>query len=318
MKTATQSLQTLPVERAAGLTPELFHQRYLAGSGKPVIVTDAMDSWGAVSRWSFDLFKARYGTDHVSPKIFTGARRVKLMTFSEFLNYLDAPDAASPGLWIDPETLYPCAAPAEPGSSPLYLVWNGFGMHPELLDDVELSPKFVEDWLPLLPPGLRGALNSTKYFAGGFLIGPKGTQVGLHYDYLHSHAYLAQIIGKKRCLLFSPEDSAALYNGEVNPDAPDFEKFPLFRNVIAYECTLGPGEMLFMPCRWWHYVVALEKSITVNYNFFNRVNFSGYLTHLLRELPVVVNALEQLPDQRAALGIKWKSRGFDFPGSGTV
>jgi hypothetical protein len=48
------------------------------------------------------------------------------------------------------------------------------------------------------------------------------------------------------------------------------------------------------------------------------VNFSGYLTQLLRELPVVVNALEQLPGERAALGIKWKSRGFDFPDSGTV
>ncbi|MBZ5659097.1 MAG: cupin-like domain-containing protein [Acidobacteriia bacterium] len=318
MKTATQGLQTLPVERTASLTPEIFHQRYLTGSGKPVIVSDALNSWEAVSRWSFDLFKARYGADRVSPKIFRGVKRVKLMTLSEFLDYLDAPDAVSPGLWIDPETLYPCAAPADPGSSPLYLVWDGFGMHPELLDDVELSPTFVEDWLPLLPPGLRGALNTTKFFSAGFMIGPKGAQIGLHYDFLQSHAYLAQIIGKKRCLLFSPEDSVALYGGKVNPDVPDFKEFPLFRNVTAYQCTLEPGELLFMPCGWWHHVVSLEKSVTVNYNFFNRVNFSGYLTHLLREMPLVVSALEQLPDQRAALGIKWKSRGFDFPESGVV
>ena len=71
-------------------------------------------------------------------------------------------------------------------------------------------------------------------------------------------------------MLFSPEDSAALYDGEVNPDAPDFEKFPLFRNATPYECTIGLGELLFMPAQWWHHVVGLEKSITVNYNFFNR------------------------------------------------
>ena len=197
MKPATQSLQTVPVERASGLTPALFHQRYLTGPGKPVIVADAMDSWGAVSRWSFDFLKMHYGEDRVSPKIFTGAKRVKLMRLLDFLNYLDAPDSPAPGLWIDPETLHPCPAPVDLPSTPLYLVWDGFGMHPELLDDVELSPKFVEDWLPLLPPDLRAAINTTKYFAGGLMIGTKGAQVGLHYDFLGSHAYLAQVIGKK-------------------------------------------------------------------------------------------------------------------------
>ena len=316
MKTATRSLHALPVERIAGLTPELFHQRYLTGSGKPVIVTDAMDSWRAVSRWSFDFFKARYGNDHVSPRIFNGVRRVKLMKFNGFLDYLDSPDAESPGLWIDAKTLRPCPAPAEPGSTPLYLAWNVFRLHPELLDDIELSPKFVEDLLPLLPHGLLNTLYNTSYFPGGLMIGGKGAQVGLHYDFLRSHAYLAQVIGKKRCVLFSPEDSGALYKGMVDPDAPDFEKFPLFRNAVPYECTLEPGELLFMPSRWWHHAVALEKSITVNYNFFNRVNFSGYLTHLLRDLPTIVNALEDLPAEVADLQIKWKSRGFDFPDRG--
>jgi Cupin-like domain len=187
-----------------------------------------------------------------------------------------------------------------------------------LLEDIELSPKFVEDLLPLLPPGLLKTLNSIKYFTAGLMIGTRGAQVGLHYDFLRSHAYLAQVIGTKRCLLFSPEDSAALYKGDVNPDAPDFDKFPLLRTATAHECTLEPGDLLFIPSRWWHHVVALDKSITVNYNFFNRANFSGYLTHLFRDLPTLVAALEQFPGLREALGIKWKSRGFDFPDSGAM
>jgi hypothetical protein len=271
-----------------------------------------MKSWGAVSHWTFDWFKSRYGSDRIAAKSFTGIQRVKLMTLNAYMDYLDAPGASSQGIWLDPETLHPCPAPDAAGASPLYLAWNVFGLHPELLDDIELSPKFVEDLLPLLPSGLRAALNGTRYFAAGLMIGGRGAQIGLHYDVLRSHAYLAQVIGKKKCVLFSPDDSAAIYMGAVNPDAPDFEKFPLLCNATAYECTLGPGELLFMPSRWWHHVVALEKSITVNYNFFNRANFSGYMTHLMRIFPVIVDALEGLPVQRDALGIRWKSRGFDL------
>jgi ribosomal protein L16 Arg81 hydroxylase len=311
-----ERLRSLPIERTHGLTPEFFLQRYLAGPGKPVILTDAIKSWGALSRWSFELFKTRYGSDSVAPKIFSGPKCLKPMMLSDYLDYLDAPAAIPAGLWLDATTLHPRQAPAAP-TAPLYLAWNVFGQHPELLEDVELSPKFVEDWLPLLPAALRKTLDeATRYFSAGLMIGPQNAQTGLHYDFLDTHAYLAQIIGKKRCVLFSSEDSASLYNGKVNVDAPDLEKFPLFRNATAYECILAPGELLFIPYRWWHHVVSLEKSITVNYNFFNRVNFGVYLTHLLRDFPSVVKGLEQSPDARAALGIEWTSRGFDFPNSG--
>jgi hypothetical protein len=313
MNTKADCTPELSIERAQGLIPEVFYQRYLSGHGKPVILTDAIRSWPALSRWSFDLFKARYGSDNVAPKIFTGKKRLKPMTLGDYLDYLDAPEVMPAGLWLDDKTLFPCTPPESP-TPPLYLAWNVFGRHPELLEDIELSPKFVEDWLPSLPAVLRKILDErTVYFAAGLMIGPKNSQTKLHYDFLDTHAYLAQIIGRKKCVLFSPEDSGALYDGKVYLDAPDLEKFPLFRQATRYECILEPGELLFIPYRWWHHVVGLEKSITVNYNFFNRVNFGGYLTQLLRDLPGVVGALEQSPDALAALGIQWTSRGFDFP-----
>jgi hypothetical protein len=317
MSTATIRLQHQPIERTRALAPETFHQCFLTGPGKPVILTDAMNSWTALSRWTFDLFKTRYGSDKVAPRIWSGLNCAKLMTLGDYLDHIDAPEVLSPGLWIDAATLHPRQAPSEAPNFPLYLAWSVFARHPELLEDIELSPKFVEDWLPYLPEAFHKVLDgATKYFSAGILIGPKNAQIGLHYDFLETHAYLAQIVGRKRCVLFSPEDSASIYNGDVNVDAPDFEKFPLFRKATAYECTLEPGELLFIPHRWWHHIVGLEKSITVNYNFFNRVNFSAYLTHILRDLPTVVEGLEQSPDEQAALGIKWKTRGFDFPDSG--
>jgi hypothetical protein len=266
------------------------------------------------------MFKKRYGSDSVTPRTWLGPggmKYLKLMRLSEYIDYLDAPDGPSPGLWVDRRTLHPSPGPTKASPYPIYLAWNVFARHPELLDDVDLSPKFVEDLLPLFPEAFRKILDgATKYFTAGVMIGPRNSQVGLHYDFLESHAYLAQIIGRKRCVLFSPTDSAALYDGNVNVDAPDFDKFPLFQHATAYECTLEPGELLFLPYRWWHHVVGLEKSITVNYNFCNRVNFGGYLTHILRDLPTIVNGLEGSPDERAALGIEWTCRGFDFHESG--
>jgi ribosomal protein L16 Arg81 hydroxylase len=148
------------------------------------------------------------------------------------------------------------------------------------------------------------------------MIGPKNSQTKLHYDFLDSHAYLAQIVGRKRCLLFSPDDSPGLYSGKVDPDRPDWDKYPLFRQVTTYFCILEPGEILFIPSRWWHHVVALEKSITLNYNFFNRINFDAYLTHLLRDLPALVAGLDAMPEAKTALGIEWTSRGFDVADRG--
>jgi hypothetical protein len=317
---ATSRLRHLPIERAGGLTPDIFHQQYLTGIGKPVIVTDALHSWPALSRWSFEFFKARYGSDRVAPRTWSGPDGMKfqkLMTLADFIDYLNAPEEQAPGLWVDSGTLRPCTGPSTVSSCPLYLPWRVFAPHPELLDDIHLSPKFVEDWLPFLPEGFRTIMDvATEYFSSGVLLGPKNSQLGLHYDFLGSHAYLAQIVGRKRCVLFSPEDSDALYDGKVDVDAPEFDIFPLLQNATAYECTLEPGELLFIPFHWWHHVVGLEKSITVNYNFFNRVNFGVYLTHLLRELPSFVEGLGQFPEAQAALGIKWSCRGFDFPDSG--
>ena len=49
-----------------------------------------------------------------------------------------------------------------------------------------------------------------------------------------------------------------------------------------------------MPAGWWHHVVALEKSITFIYDFFNRTNFGDYLTGVFRNLPQLLERSIQL------------------------
>ena len=310
-----ESCAKVPIERTECVSPEVFQQRYLSGSGKPVILTNALNTWPARAKWNFDFFKSRYGSERVVPSIWPGDKYLKVIQFSDYIDSLDDPYRPTPGFWIDLATKLPCDAPSHPPGTPLYLTgWRAFNLHTELLDDVELSPKFVEDWFPLLPAAFRKVLEeTTKYLSGGFLIGPAGSTATLHADILHTHAYLAQIAGRKKCVLFSPEDSDVLYGGDVDPTQPDFKKFPLFRRATAYECVLEPGELLFIPSDWWHHVVALDKSITVSYNFFNRVNFGAYIQAVLQDLPTILNGLEKFPDAKALLGINWTSKGFDFP-----
>jgi ribosomal protein L16 Arg81 hydroxylase len=65
------------------------------------------------------------------------------------------------------------------------------------------------------------------------------------------------------------------------------------------------GDLLFMPPKWWHCVRGLDKSITVSHSFFNHANFSQHLTELLRRLPALVRAVDQVPGLRNELQVQW-------------
>ncbi|KAF5282466.1 hypothetical protein FQA39_LY17581 [Lamprigera yunnana] len=102
--------------------------------------------------------------------------------------------------------------------------------------------------------------------------GPEGTVSPLHYD--PKDNLLAQVYGTKQILLYSPMDSDKLYphkdkllfnTAQVDPYAPEIEKFPKFSSTTAYKCLLKPGEMLYIPLKWWHHVTALDKSFSVSF-----------------------------------------------------
>jgi hypothetical protein len=104
-----------------------------------------------------------------------------------------------------------------------------------------------------------------------FWIGPAGTVTPLHCDY--DDNIFAQIWGTKRIFLSPPHHDEFLYTSEANailfgspvdPEAPDFEKFPLARQATMIECIVNPGEMLYVPAGWYHQVRALAFSLSSN------------------------------------------------------
>ncbi|CAH1994873.1 unnamed protein product [Acanthoscelides obtectus] len=102
--------------------------------------------------------------------------------------------------------------------------------------------------------------------------GPAGTVSPLHQD--PKNNILSQVFGRKQVLLYSPDDSPHLYphegkllsnTAQVDPLKPDLSRFPEFHKAKMYKCLLEPGEMLFIPVKWWHHVVAIDKSFSVSF-----------------------------------------------------
>jgi hypothetical protein len=130
--------------------------------------------------------------------------------------------------------------------------------------DVQM-PAFVRDNpMPLVPPSARPKL---------WLGGPVKTQI--HNDPDHNLACV--VAGHRRFLLFPPEQVTNLYIGPfdnppplsfVDPEAPNFDKFPRFRQALdaARVAYLGPGDALLMPRYWWHHVTSRDPyNAMVNY-----------------------------------------------------
>jgi len=104
-----------------------------------------------------------------------------------------------------------------------------------------------------------------------FWLGPARTVTPLHCDY--DDNIFAQIWGRKRIFLAPPHHDAFLYVREANPilfgspfdpEAPDFERFPLARQAALVEVIVEPGDMLYVPAGWYHQVRALTFSLSSN------------------------------------------------------
>ncbi len=134
-----------------------------------------------------------------------------------------------------------------------------------------------------LPPYLGNlelrALNQLCHWPGyfekmgppRFWVGPAGTVTPLHCDY--DDNIFAQIWGRKRIFLAPPHHDVFLYPREANgilvgspfdPEAPDFDAFPLARQAAMVECIVEPGDMLYVPAGWYHQVRALTFSLSSN------------------------------------------------------
>jgi hypothetical protein len=114
---------------------------------------------------------------------------------------------------------------------------------------------------------MKGILDGVGYmFFGG-----KDTTVRIHYDIDMSSVLHTHFGGKKRVVLFAPENNDLLYRlplntySLINIDKPDYDKYPGLEFVKGYDFILESGDSIFMPSGYWHYMTYLEGSFSVSY-----------------------------------------------------
>jgi hypothetical protein len=118
----------------------------------------------------------------------------------------------------------------------------------------------------------------------GFLwIGPKGTVTPWHHDLTNN--LLLQMVGRKRVRLVASEDTPAMRNhrhcyslwnsDDLLPGLAQDGK------PAVLECTIGPGEALFIPIGWWHHVEGLNQTIGMSFTRFRWNNdfYSRYQSY---------------------------------------
>jgi len=251
----TEAVAVDAVERRSNLAHGEFVSRYLAPL-EPVIVTDAIDHWPARARWSIEFFRERYGTRTVT---IDGTS----YTFADFLDRVERSDPGRPSPYF---------------RNVLIESWA-----PELMADISPMPYHLRpNWLDsrLFPE--RPSLTSIELYIGG--AGAKFPV--LHYDGMHTHAYLMQVVGSKEYLFYPPDQGEYLYpraGAEANKSSvddlerPDLSRFPKFARAVASRCILRAGEMLFVPSGWWHTARILEPTITISANTVNASNWKPFV-----------------------------------------
>jgi hypothetical protein len=132
-------------------------------------------------------------------------------------------------------------------------LWNIFKYVPEMCHDFQI-PTIMDGFFKDFP----------MMFFGG-----QGAITPMHYDIDMSHVFLNQIHGRKRVVMFSPEQSAFLYHlpysvaSYVDINHPDYEKYPALTKAHGWETILEPGETVFMPSGYWHYIEYTDGGYSI-------------------------------------------------------
>ena len=245
------------IDRVSGLTAPAFFRWYYCVN-HPVVLLDRMSNWAALERWTPGYFKTHFGDEMVEVMTQRNSdadyeiNSERHKTKMRLDQYVDLVQSAG-------ET------------NDFYMVANNrsieAGKMRLMLDDIQL---------------IDGILDPENSAAKPFVwFGPAGTVTPLHHDTMN--ILLAQVLGRKKVTLIPSSQTHLVYNhlsvySEVDCEAPDYDRYPLFRKVSRLEIVLEPGEILFIPVGWWHHVRSLDVSISVSFTNFRAPNSYAWET----------------------------------------
>lgn len=137
----------------------------------------------------------------------------------------------------------------------------------------DIGNEWLSDELPFFKPKKSVFLVNPKEQHGIHCrFGMRSVIAEAHFD--GSRNSVVEIGGLRRWILTHPDQCKNMHmlppshpsgrHSEVDWSSPDLERFPNFAKVMGNEVILQPGDFLFVPTYWIHYIVSLNVNFQCN------------------------------------------------------
>ena len=272
------------------LEPTDFFTKY-EETNTPVVIRGAVSKWPAMKLWTDTGLIERCSR---SSLFHCGGVRLSMEAYLRYMHQTTSRD-----------------------DRPLYLFERHFLTlgDEQMTSEFSVPPFFADDLQQLLKP--FGLVPDYRWL----IIGPRKSGSTFHKDPNASSAWNALIRGRKAWIFYPPESvppgvvigSNSDQSSEIATPASVMEWYidcfaqhrsrlrksrnPSIRNGDSRGPLCGiqePGDVVFVPCGWWHQVLNLEDSVCVTHNFISPRNVQGALD-IMRDDP---DALSGFPNGR--------------------
>lgn len=253
------------IDRRYKLSSDKFHKNYVE-LGKPVIISGLISNWRGSDKWSLSYLKELSPTLNIYAKKFSN-KEIEICRLT-MASYIELIETYQKDLQNNPLPPYCHDLPL-------------FSLIPSLIEDVQ---PFPFDYLP-------------KWYwykwwrYCQFFLGSAHSITPLHFDCLLTNNIFFQIVGRKQFTILLPEDAKYCYRQGwrwflVNPENPDFNKYPDYENARPIRFIVNPGDILYMPPGTLHHVRSLDPSISFNIDWHTQKSSLTALGAITKGMPV--------------------------------
>jgi len=258
------------VDVVTQLSSAEFAGRYVA-ERRPVLIKGALAGSVAFERWTFDRLREESGAKTALLKDWSAAGEI-VMQPMKIGSYLDGIEQYERRRAAGDFTE---RRPAYLHDVPLTSVF------PNASTDLAAFPQdFFPSWY--------GA-DWTRF--AQFFLGPSTSVTPLHFDCLLTHNLFFQLRGRKRFTVLDHAQLEYCYPHDwrwcaVDPESPDFDKYPLYRNAAPHPILVEPGDVFYMPPGMLHHVRSLDAAMSFNVDWHTRASAVKGALAVTRGMPL--------------------------------